>query len=434
MKRKLINKLLDWKESFHKKPILLTGGRGVGKTFLVYDFAKSFYTEYVYINFEREPFLYDLLFKNNPSQIENVLRDYFHLSDSSDLVLVILDEITKCPDFKFIFDLLLNTVTFNHVIAISSFLPDESESNRMFYPLQLFPLDFEEFLIATGNEWYIDVIKVHFKTNAKIPDIVHHELLSLFELYMQIGGMPLAVNEYINTGTTLNISQQHRILLGSYLNEVYKDNTEGDFLKISQAFNTIDKQLIKENRKFQYKLIRKGATQTLYSNALQYIINTGYGVSCYKLGDESVNCFAQNNKSPFIQLPLPINDYTHLNFKLYMLDIGILYSTLKTQYAQITDQYRKGLIENYVAQCLTANGYPLYFWESDSQAKIDFIINRGRQLIPVEVKINDNTRSRNVSIFRTKFQSVTESIKISSRNFEYVNHIKYVPFYAVFFI
>jgi uncharacterized protein len=442
LKRKLINKLLDWKELSYRKPILLTGGRGVGKTYLVYDFAKSFYTESIYINFEREPFLYDFLFKNDPSEIEDVLKDYFHLSDSTDPILIILDEISKCPDIKFILNLLLNYNTLNHIIAISSSLPSGLESESMFHQLELYPLDFEEFLIATGNEWYIEVITVHYKTDTKIPDIVHQELLTLFELYIQIGGMPLAVNEYNNTGSVLNISEQHRILLNSYLTEVYTDNIEGDFLKISQAFNTIDKQLIKENRKFQYKLIRKGATQALYSDALKYIKNTGYGVCCYKLADEQVyeldelvdRLYSSNHKSLFTKQPNILKDYTHLNFKLFMLDIGLLYSTLKTQYAVIKDQYRRGLIENYVAQCLTANGYPLYFWESDSQAKIDFIISKDKQIVPIEVRTNDNTRSRNVSIFRAKFQSVTDSIKISTRNFEYINHVKYVPIYAVFCI
>ncbi|MGB8455071.1 MAG: AAA family ATPase [Anaerocolumna sp.] len=434
MKRKLINKLLDWKELSFRKPILLTGGRGVGKTYLVYDFAKSFYTESIYMNFEREPFLYDVLFKNNPSEIENVMKDYFHLSDSTEPILIILDEVTNCPDIKYILNLLQNKPR-NHIIAISSTFNIDYKTDNIFYHLKLFPLDFEEFLIATGNEWYIEVITVHYKADTKIPDIVHQELLTLFELYIEIGGMPLAVNEYNNIGSIINVSEQHRILLNSFLSEVYKNNVEGNFLKISQVFNTIAKQLMKENRKFQYKLIRKGATQALYSDALKYIKNTGYGICCYKLGDEPADGFYNNyNKPSFTLFPTILKDYTHMNFKLYLLDSGLLNSTLKTQYAVIKEQYRRGLIENYVAQCLTANGYSLYFWESDSKAKIDFIINKDRRIIPIEVRTGDNTRSRNVSIFRSKFQSVTDSIKISTRNFEYINHTKYVPVYAVFCI
>ncbi len=434
MKRKLINKLLEWKEEAHKKPILLTGGRGVGKTYFVYDFAKSFYADYIYINFESDPFLYDFI-NNDSSQFESVLRDYFHLPEAAIPILVILDEITGCPDINNIINKFLNTENMNQVIAITSTLSKELLSDPMFRQLELFPLDFEEFLIATGNEWYIEVITVHFLSDTKVPDIVHQELLVLFELYLQIGGMPMAVNEYINTGSAFNVPEQHRIIINSYLSDIYRLNTEGDFLKISQAFNTIDKQLMKNNRKFQYKLIRKGATQALYGDALRYIMDTGYGVCCIKLGDENlIDLLSTDTITPFVESNQFYKNNPHLNFKLYMLDIGILYSTLKTQYIKIMEQHKVGLIENYVAQCLSAKEYPLYFWESDSQAKIDFIIKKDNKIIPIEVRSNDQTRSRNVSIFRSKFKSVTDSIKISTRNFEYSNHVKYVPIYAVFCI
>jgi predicted AAA+ superfamily ATPase len=413
LKRKLIDKLLEWKESSDQMPILLTGGRGVGKTYLVYDFANSFYKESVYINFESEPFLYDLLFNNNPSTVECALKDYFHLSEYSEPVLVILDEITRCPDIERVINFLGQSELPYHIIAISSSQVIKYKADSRFYKLKLFPLDFEEFLVATGNEWYIEVITVHYKTNMKIPDIVHQELLTLFELYLKVGGMPLAVNEYNNTGADFNVSDQHRLILNSFIAESYKGNSEGDFLKISQMLGTIDKQLMKENRKFQYKLIRKGATQALYSDALQYIKNNDYGMCCYKI---------------------PEADHNHLNFKLYLLDTGLLQSIIKNQGIQINEQYRKGLLENYVAQGLAANGYPLYFWESDSQAKLDFIICRDSTMIPVEVRANDNTRSRNVSIFQRKFDNVTDSIKISTKNFEYANNVKYVPIYAVFCI
>ncbi|WMJ88239.1 ATP-binding protein [Anaerocolumna sp. MB42-C2] len=433
MKRKLLSKLLEWKEETHKKPILLTGGRGVGKTYFVYDFAKTFYTEYIYINFESDPHFYELIL-NNPS-IETVLRDYFHLSEVSSPILVILDEITRCPDSNIMIYKFLKTEYMNHIIAITSNISQQIFTDSGFYQLELFPMDFEEFLIATGNEWYIEVISVHFASDTKIPDIVHQELLTLFELYYQIGGMPMAVNEYINTGSAFNVPEQHRIIVNSYLSDSYRFNTEGEFLKISQTFNTIDKQLIKNNRKFQYKLIRKGATQAFYADALQYIKDTGYGIGCYKLGDDSLmGLNTKDTINPFDEAIQFHKKNLHLNFKLYMLDVGILYSALKKQYIEISDQYLAGILENYVAQCLTAQGYPLYFWESDSQAKIDFIIKKDNKIIPIEVRSNDQTRSRNVSIFRSKFTSVSDSIKISTRNFEYCNHVKYVPIYAVFCI
>ena len=434
MKRKLITKLLEWKESSDSRPILLTGARSVGKTYLVYDFARSFYTEYIYINVETDPFLYGLLLQHNPSQIEAGLKDYFHLSGSSGPILLILDEITVQPDLTRILKLLASCNIRFQIIIISSHSVVSLPNDKDFYQLCLFPLDFEEFLVATGNEWYIEVITVHFKNNSKIPEIVHQELLTLFDLYLGIGGMPLAINEFLGTNSVYNVSEQHRILVNSFISDTYNRNMEGDFLKINQVFNTIGRQLMKENRKFQYKLIRKGATQAQYSDALWYIQNSGYGMCCYKLPEES-------EKLPFspaflseLLTEVQNNETGRISFKLYMFDTGILSSVLKTSHGLLDDQNRKGLLENYVAQSLASRGYPLLFWESGSQAKIDFIISKDNKLLPIEVRTTDNTRSRNVSIFRMQFPDITESIKISTRNFEFTNHVKYVPVYAVFCI
>ncbi len=434
MKRKLITKLLEWKESSDSRPILLTGARSVGKTYLVYDFARSFYTEYVYINVETDPFLYGLMLKHNPSQVEDGLKDYFHLSGSSGPVLLILDEITVQPDLIRILKLLADCSTRFQIIIISSHRVVSLTNDKDFYQLCLFPLDFEEFLIATGNEWYIEVITVHFKNNSKIPEIVHQELLTLFDLYLEIGGMPLAVNEYLGTNSVYNVSEQHRILVSSFISDTYKRNMEGDFLKISQVFNTIDRQLMKENRKFQYKLIRKGATQAQYFDALWYIQNSGYGMCCYKIPEESEKLPYSPAFISELLTEVQNNETGRISFKLYMFDTGILSSVLKTSHGQLDEQNRKGLLENYVAQSLASRGYPLLFWESGSQAKIDFIISKDNKLLPIEVRTTDNTRSRNVSIFRKQFPDITESVKISTRNFEFTNHVKYVPVYAVFCI
>lgn len=434
MKRKLLAKLLEWKETLKPDPILLTGAKGVGKTYFVCDFAKSYYKEYVYINFETEPFLYNQLFKMNPSMIGNSLKNYFQLSDSTEPVLLILDEISEKQDVALILNGLATSGIHFHIIFISSLLSIKVPKNMSFYHLTLFPLDFEEFLIATGNEWYIEVIKTHFSSNEKIPDIVHKELLTLFQLYLDIGGMPLAVNEYINTEALFNVSEQHRILLNSFTADAYKRNTEGNFLKICQAFRTIDSQLSKENRKFQYKLIRKGATQAQYWKAIQYICDSGYGMCCYKFQEETKNKSAwpicpyddiKNEKS---------HDNNHFSFKLYMWDTGVLSTVLKTNLGQFNETIKKGVLENYVAQSLFSNSYPLMFWESASLAKLDFIIWKEDKILPIEIKINDNTRSRNVSIFKTHYSNITESIKISTRNFGYSNQVKYVPYYAVFCI
>jgi predicted AAA+ superfamily ATPase len=190
----------------------------------------------------------------------------------------------------------------------------------------------------------------------------------------------------------------------------------------------MDKQLIKENRKFQYNLIRKGATQTMYAEALEYIRDTFYGIYCCKLEEEYFKQTPEQLKSLF-QTP-EVNS----NFKLYLPDTGILNSILYTQYSDLTDQMKKGRLENYVVQSLKANGYTFSFWESSSQAKIEIILLQEDYVLPVEIRINDMTRSKNISVFRNQYNRVKDSIKISTRNFDYSNNVKYVPLYAVFCI
>lgn len=433
MKRKLINRLADWKENCHNKSILLTGGRGVGKTFLALDFAKTYFDEYIYINFEREPYWYDLLIANENEDKIKLLQERFRFVVTDKPILLVLDEISLCPDNMKIIRFIINIQKVFHILAISSkaiannFFSDYSYKDYI-QLYQLYPLDFEEYLIATGNSWYIEVIQAHYDTNKALPDIVHKELLSFLEEYLQIGGMPSVVNEFINTDSKYNISEKHRILVDSYLSDIRFQNMDSEALKINQILNSMDKQLMKENHKFQYTLIRKGATQTMYAESLQYINDTYYGITCTKFDD---NDFVKKSEKAWsLQSP----DETKAGFKLYFSDVGILYSALKTGHYEISNAMKKGLLENYIAQSLTANDNNCYFWESTSQAKIEFVIKKDDEIIPIEVRANENTRSKNYSIFKTKYEKVNESIKISTKNFGYSNHVKYVPVYAAFCI
>lgn len=423
MNRKLINKLIEWKNSQNPAPLLLTGARGVGKTYLLLEFAKTFYEKYIYINFERETYWYDCLIQRGEIPDEGFLLEYFHLTSLENSTLFIFDEIGACADLEKTLRFLVKLQEICSVAAVSS----QRVPSDQFTHLKLYPIDFEEFLIATGNAWYAEVIEAHFLSNKEIPEIVHKELLAFFEDYLRIGGMPSAVNEYINTGSKYNISEKHRILMDSYLSCVRQQNPEGEALKISQILAVMDQQFTKENHKFQYSLIRKGASQAVYSEAMQFIRDTYYSLPCYKAEEEL-------KKAPQERLRGLKTEDNPGNFKLYFLDVGILYSLFKTQEAEITEIMRKSLLENYIAAAFAAKGYSLYFWESSSQAKIEFLIPKEGILLPVEVRTGDNTRSKNISVFRKNCGLAGDSIKISTKNFAYGNNIKYVPVYAVFCI
>jgi len=436
MKRKLINKFIEWNDRVDNKgmPILLTGARGVGKTYLAYEFAHDFYQHIIYLNFETQPSLNDCM-----EQDEDIFcHDFFSgtemqvLSNSYNQeteimepneIICILDEVSHCHNVIKLLSMLQkinsqrrlrekNPVT---ILMVSSRGKDVTslllQNKITFKQFTLYPMDMEEFLLATGNEWYVGVINEHFATNKKIPDIVHKDLLTLYEAYIRVGGMPEAVNEFFIMPKIDNISERHRILLQGMLADVARERDSSETLKVSQVFSTIHTQLIKPNKKFQYRQIRKGATKQMYETAIDYLVDYNFAMKATKLQQEKDT-----------QFKLYLQD-TGLLSTIYHMDLGLL-----KHYSE--EELRKVLIENSVAQTLTSNGYSLTYWESASQAKVEFVLGE-KEFLPIEVRGNDKTRSKNVSIMKEEYP-VEASVKISSRNFEYNNKIKYIPYYAVY--
>jgi predicted AAA+ superfamily ATPase len=427
LKRKLIEELIRWKSENSDTPILLTGAKGVGKTFLAYDFAKAFFEQISYINFEHNPEGASFFCALDAEELTSQMTDYFQLSESSPIEgrILILDEIGRCEEALHALDKGLFHDCFQYIIAISSH-PLTKEQETVFTKLSVHPLEFDEFLKAIGSDWYIEAIMNHFYSNTNIPEIVHKELLSLHRLYLQIGGMPGLVNEYLNFSDAVNVSEQHSFIVGSYHDYINRDNTDSDSLKMKQVFDSLTYQLMKDNKKFQYKIIRKGTTHAMYRDAIQKLVEQNYVIRCNKINTDQLQ-----NPSELILLNNSC-DASNSNFKLYLPDTGLLYSKIiEEQGTNGVVNNKKALLENYVAQSLQAKNYPFVFWESESMAKIDFIIAKNLEIIPIEIHESSNTRSKSISVLRQKCE-FPYAIKISSKNFEYSNQIKYVPYYAVF--
>lgn len=427
MKRKVIDELIKWKTENSGIPILLTGAKGVGKTYLAYDYAKAFFEHIFYINFEREPKKARFFQSKDVRTINEQLEQHFHITEEVPIHnrILILDEISCCTDaLQIVKDGLLQG-SFEYIIAISS-NPLSSEYAGNYHRVSVHPLEFDEFLLATSNEWYIETIINHFNADKKIPEIVHKELLALHKMYLQIGGMPGMVNEYLNLSSAVNVSEQHSNIVGSYHDYILRDNADSDALKMNQVFDSLVYQLMKDNKKFQYKIIRKGTTHTMYRDAIQKLIEQNYVIRNNRISTEQLQ-----HPTELIIINNACDD-TNTNFKLYLPDTGILYSRIiEEQGIASMAVHKKALLENYVAQSLQAKNYPFAFWESDSMAKIDFIIAKNLELIPIEIHVSDNTRSKSISILKQKCD-FPYAVKISSKNFEFSSQIKYVPYYAVF--
>jgi uncharacterized protein len=428
LKRKVIDELLKWKDLNNGIPLLLTGAKGVGKTYLAYDFAKAFFETIYYINFEREPGMKELFLSGNAAETADKMIEYYNMDPETSIEsrILILDEISCCPEALTLMTEGRIPKIFKFIIMITS-NPVPSDMLNRVQRLPVYPMEFDEFLRATGNEWYIEAITTHFNTNKKIPDIVHKELLALHQLYLQIGGMPGIINEYLNLSNVVNVSEQHSFLISSYHDYILKDNTDSDALKMNQVFDSLVLQLMKENKKFQYKLIRKGTTHSMYKDAIKNLTDHNYVIKCSRISNEQLI----NPEKTFLSYECDYDDLNS-NFKLYMPDTGMLYTKIAEEQGSCKNRdYEKALLENYVAQSLQAKNYPFAFWESDSMAKIDFIMYKDHDLIPIEIHENDNTRSKSISVLKQKCD-FPYAVKVSSKNFDFSNQIKYVPYYAVF--
>lgn len=414
MKRNAVKELIAWKEKGEPTPFLLVGAKGVGKTYLAIEFAAAYYPQYLYVNFElnlsaREFFTTKLLTQGD--SLSEAIAQYFQMEEYylSNLA-IIFDEISFCPA---VYEQLKQPNDLS-VIAISGALPENEEQTFIdsFHVLRLFPLGFDEFLSALGNDWYIDIIQGHFQNLKPVPDIVHQELLALFEEYLVVGGMPAAINEYTISKSVHNISEIHTMLANRIRSVVSSLCNEQDAGRAGQILNVLSEQLKKENKKFRFNLIRKGVTYSLYKNSISLLDKNG--------------------------LVLRLNEKNKENsFKLYMPDIGMLSSAFL---GLDSTEIRKALLENYVMQTLVANGLEeLYFWESEAQAKVDFIIKKEEKETPVELRISTTGKGKSVASYLASQSENDEHTdkqyyRFGFENFYSTAVLKSIPYYAVFCI
>ncbi|MBE5960290.1 MAG: ATP-binding protein [Lachnospiraceae bacterium] len=438
MKRNAITRLKAWKEKEFRKPMWMTGIKGAGKTYLALDFAKSFYEGNLYVNFETNASIRELFKRKAESVKEDFnlispLCEYYQIPEELiGNVLIILDEITASKEALNALDMFAGEENGLSVLIISSngavYENMPKEKKTKYEHFMLYPMEFDEFLQAIGSEWYAEVIKGHYQTNRKIPTIVHNELITLFEDYLAVGGMPAAVNEYITMDSVENVPEIHRMLYGNMQREMIRHAAEGEAIKMEQIFQIMLPELLKENKKFQFRMIRKGATYAMYRSAIEKLVQNAYLLQCKK--QESFDAMEEGREEEKV------------SFKLYLPDIGILNTLIAKNYPvgdseELFEQaydnglVRKTLLENYTMQSLTAKGYEPVFWESASQAKLDFVIRNKDGIIPLEAKASESSRSKSISIFRNQVD-VPYAVKISSKNYEYANQIKYLPYYAIF--
>ena len=428
MERKIEQQLIQWKNKTHdRKPLLLNGARQVGKTYILREFGSKEFKNIVYINLETN--LSVASYFDDAIAPERLLR-YLEASANEKIIpgetLIILDEIQSCERALTALKYFCEETPEYHIAAAGSLLGVAIHRQHYSFPvgkvetLTLHPLDFEEYLWARDKRLLAQEIRQAYQTMLPLPEALHQEATELYREYLLIGGMPACINAFLGTGSFLDVSLVQREILDNYIADMAKYASNADSVRIRACYNSIPAQLAKENKKFQYKVVQKGGSAALFGTSLDWLEQAGIVLKCQRIQ----------------QAVEPIAVYADLSaFKIYMGDVGLL--TMKSGISAQTilsgegNLFMGAMTENYIAQQLAANGYDLFYWESSSTAEIDFVLQKGKEIIGVEVKKGEHVRSRSLSVFISNYHPAY-SIRFSLKNFGEKDNLKSVPLYAAF--
>lgn len=430
MERKIYQDLLNWKNSVDRKPFFLQGARQVGKTYIVNCFASREYHNYVYCNFEREEGLSDFFNNLDPISIIKKISNYKRKQILPHNTLIVFDEIQACPQAITSLKYFNEEANDFHIIALGSLLGVSVNRGLYSFPvgkiqfMTMYPMDFEEYMLANGENELVDFIKRCYDSNNPLDALFHERALDYYKEYLFVGGMPAVVQSYINNHNIEMVRIAQRDILDSYQNDMGKYNKESEIPKTKIVYKNISTQLAKENKKFQYKYVKSGGRANEFEGAIEWLCLSGIAGQLYRIE----------------QIALPLNAYRSLSdFKFYMNDVGLCGACENIYFEDIQCDnpllfnFKGGLTENYVYNQLKGNGFDLYYWNSGNQAEVDFILRIDNDIIPIEVKSADNTRSRSLSVYKQKFNP-SYAIRLSTKNFGFENGIKSVPLYAIFCI
>lgn len=429
MYRKISEYLEQWKESPHRKPLIVQGARQVGKTYSILEFGRTHYENVVYFNFETNPRLNQTFDEDiSPAYLIPVLSHIAGQTIVTEKTLIVFDEVQLCERALTSLKYFCEDAPDYHIIVAGSLLGVAVNRQSFSFPVgkvdmkTLYPMDMEEFLLALGEKELVHQIRQCFLHDSPMPSALHDAAMMRYRQYLIVGGMPECVLQFAGTGDYILVRHIQDTILASYLNDMSKYNTKNEIKKTRLAYDNITVQLSKKNTRFQYKLLKKGGRAAEFENAIEWLSLSGIVSQVYKVE----------------QIKKPLENYRDIDsFKIYVSDLGLL-SAKKDLVAEDIlymseelNDFKGGMTENYVQVQLSINGYRTYYWESSRGAEVDFIIQREGNLIPVEVKAADNTRAKSLKVYRKMYQPAY-AIKLSAKNFGFEDGIKTVPLYAAF--
>ena len=428
MKRFILNELIKWKESKYRKPLIVKGKRQIGKTYILKQFGEENYEGVAYFNFDHDKDLYNLFNDTkNPKRILEQLAFIYGKAILPGKTLIIFDEIQECPNALNSLKYFQEEANEYHIVCAGSLLGIRLSHTS--FPvgkvefLNMYPMTFSEFLIADNCENLVEYIK-SIKEIENIPDIFFNQLEEKLKAYFIIGGMPEAVNVWVNEKDMELVNNVQENILRAYESDFSKHTQNSEANKISLIWNSIPSQLAKENKKFLYQTIKEGARAREYENALNWLNDANLIYKIYNVTKPDMPLVAYNDLS---------------SFRIYMNDVGLLRkmanlnSRIVVEGHKLFEEFKGALTENYVLNmlCTIFDEVPNYF--TFDRHEIDFVIQYENRIIPIEVKASNSTNNISLTRYNEKFNN-NLSIRFSTNNLKKDGKILNVPLFLVEYI
>lgn len=412
MYREILEDLKEWKDNPGRKPLLLTGVRQCGKTYIIEEFARENFKSYVRINFEESEklssiFDYDFDVRRIVAELEMNCRTKIVPGETC----VFFDEIQECPRAITSLKYFCENMRELHLICAGSLLGVAIKKQQLSFPvgkvnrLELHPMDLREFVIAKGRDDLIRVFE-NWPADREIPDLYSVPMKKLLKEFYVVGGMPEAVKTWVETGNIEDVEEVLSGILKDYADDFSKHAPGEEVIKMRWIWDSIPVQLARENRKFMFSHVREGKRAAYLEDALQWLVDAGLVVKLHLVENPELPLSGFANKS---------------YFKVYLCDVGLLRVKSKVDAGTVFDEtpsyirFKGAFTENYVLNELVSYGKEPYFWHSGNTAEVDFIYENKGEIVPVEVKSAENTQAKSYKLFCQKYRPGT-GFKLSQKN------------------
>lgn len=426
MKRAAMRQLAEWKKSKVHKPLILRGARQTGKTWLLKEFGRLFFQDTVYINFENEPRFRDLFKEDfDTKRIVSTIQLFYGKKIVPKTTLIIFDEIQAAEGALTSLKYFCENAPEYYIAAAGSLWGIAMHENQSFPVgkvtfLDLYPLSFSEFLVASGMEMLLEAMS---RQEWKTLETFHGELMNLLKTYLYVGGMPEVVMKWLGTHDYSEVRAIQHEILRSYQADFSKHAPSGQVPRLDMVWESLPAQLAKENKKFVYGVIREGARAKDFELAIMWLVNCGIVLKSHRISTPK----------------MPLKAYQDLAvFKLFMVDVGLLGASAGLSAAaliegnRIMTEFKGALTEQYVMQELkTLNLDYIGYWTNErSTSEVDFVIQKENSVIPIEVKSGENLRSRSFTLFCQNF-SPDKALKTSALPYREDKTVLNVPLYGI---